>query len=367
MSSITGLGLRNKVGLGKSSDSSSSKPKQQGSSITGLGLRNKATGLAGRARGSGSGSDPDAGGRTAAPLSTLKDPASFAPPPKNANFYGTEGAEREPEPVPQKGPLTPAEYRAREEKRIKREKEEEALAREQRRYEREEKERLRIEQQGGPISYSTDTTGLSTNQFAPPVARRTAPDGTIAIRAPSMPKAKPALPPRLPDRPSNNSSPITPTYGGRPQLPTRVASSSSSTAPSTPSTASSNPQLSELQSRFARMATSSPASSPDTDAPPKATTWAEKQALLRASSAVQDHAAAAGVNSQSIASAPKNIPGRYGEQVATAWKSDTSLPAKKAPPPPPPKKKAGLSGLSVKTEDAPPPIPLASKPTLHKY
>jgi hypothetical protein len=40
MSSITGLGLRNKVGLGKSNDSSS-KPKQQGSSITGLGLRNK--------------------------------------------------------------------------------------------------------------------------------------------------------------------------------------------------------------------------------------------------------------------------------------------------------------------------------------
>jgi hypothetical protein len=40
MSSITGLGIRNKVGLGKSSDSPS-KPKQQGSSITGLGLRNK--------------------------------------------------------------------------------------------------------------------------------------------------------------------------------------------------------------------------------------------------------------------------------------------------------------------------------------
>ncbi|RDW58484.1 hypothetical protein BP5796_12414 [Coleophoma crateriformis] len=364
MSSITGLGLRNKVGLGKSSDSSSSKPKQQGSSITGLGLRNKATGLAGRARGSGSGSDPDAGGRVAAPLSTLKDPALFAPPPKNANFYGTEGAEREPEPVPQKGPLTPAEYRAREEKRIKREKEEEALAREQRKYEREEKERLRIEQQGGAISYSTDTTGLSTNQFAPPVARRTAPDGTIAIRAPSMPKAKPALPPRLPDRQnSNNSSPITPTYGGRPQLPSRVASSSSSNAPSTPSTTSGNPQLSELQSRFARMATSSP----DTAAPPKATTWAEKQALLRASSSLQDHAAAAGVNRQSIASTPNNFSGRYGEQVATAWKSDTSLPAKKAPPPPPPKKKAGLSGISVKTEDVPPPIPLASKPTLRKY
>lgn len=82
--SLTGLGLRGKVGIGKDSSSSSpSKPKPAGS-ISGLGLRNKAGGLMGR----GKGASADAENHVSRPLSTLKDPSSFGPPPKNVNYHG---------------------------------------------------------------------------------------------------------------------------------------------------------------------------------------------------------------------------------------------------------------------------------------
>lgn len=62
------------------STSSSSKPS---SSITGLGLRDKAGGLMGKGKGSS-----EAESHQSRPLSTLKDPNSFGPPPRT-NYTGS--------------------------------------------------------------------------------------------------------------------------------------------------------------------------------------------------------------------------------------------------------------------------------------
>jgi hypothetical protein len=85
---ITGLGLRNKagglVGKGKDTPSYSSSSSKPSGSITGLGLRNKAGGLVGK----GKGGNSEAENHVSRPLSTLKDPSSFGPPPKNINYHG---------------------------------------------------------------------------------------------------------------------------------------------------------------------------------------------------------------------------------------------------------------------------------------
>jgi hypothetical protein len=351
--------------------------------------------------------------------------------------------------VSQKGPLTPAEYRAREEERAKLEKEEAAREREQRRLDREEKQRLRSEEQeeatasGRSVPYRTDSTGLSTSQFTPPIARGVTADGTIVIRptAPANQKPKPQLPPRLPDR--QNSSPKIgglsqpPVYGSavaesssgggqssrasfntlgaasvsasglrtssqeqsqkeykeRPQLPARSSTGSSFKSPATPSD---NPQLSELQSRFARMRASS-----SREEAPSQETMSTAQAVLQtsSSSSFQDGLATNTTFGSRNAPASINFQERHGEQVARGLNSaanlnqkhelsgnaasyngfarknlhprpesetpivlrdNTVLPVKKAPPPRP-KKRAELLGISAAAGDAPP-IPLSSKP-----
>jgi hypothetical protein len=305
----------------------------------------------------------------ATPLSALKDPSSFGPPPKKVNYNGAR-PERAFDGGSQKGPLTPAEYRAREEERLKWEKEEAAREKEARKLEKETKLRLRAEQQGeqevsGRLSpYKTDSTGLSTTQFAPPVARRVAADGTVVIRptASSMSKPKPSLPPRLPDRQNGNSkigapsppprnqsaltespssrgqlsqgslgasdaiSVSTPSYksgspepsptdyNGIPRLPARIATGSSSNAPIT--ALDNNAQLNELQSRFARMKATSPTTAA---APTQGGTWAEQAALRTSSSLRGETVTKAAIDASSLASTSKNVRERHGAQAATAW------------------------------------------------
>lgn len=320
--------------------------------------------------------------RVVTPRAALVDPSSFAPPPKNLNYYNPEATERQADRIPRKGPLSPAEYRAREEEKAKREKEEAAKAIEQRKLERQAKQQLRLEQQahdgesGPPLPYRNDSTGLSTTQFAPPVARRDAPDGTIMIRPTAS--SKPSLPPRLPDRqnssgapspsptnerdfqgaqlsqrPSNrfgttNSSVSSPTVfsqgqpqtenRGRPQPFTAITTKSPSYSSAT---SQDNPQLSELQTRFNRMATSSP----KVEAPAQGKTWSERQAAIRTASSPRD----------------KGFQQYEEVELPIEMRDNSASPIKKAPPPRP-KKKAELSGNSVMASDSPPPIPLSSKP-----
>lgn len=341
----------------------------------------------------------------AQPITSLKDPRSFGPPPKKTNYPGA--------PSPTTTPTssgTQAGYFGTESRR-----------------EAEEPE----EPKPPPQPYRRDTTGLNTTHLPPPPNRRDGADG----RAP-VPKTKPSLPPRLPPRqtetPSSYTPPPPPTYheatleppvhkgilnqdslnrlgsagvsvpgfgiggkvpeaGPRQPLPppSRTPSSSSTQPPST------NSQLNELQSRFSRFGTSSPKE----ESTSQGTTWAEKQAALKtASSFKKDPSTVSFSDARNAASTANNFRERHGAQVASGLKSANSLntkygltdkaasygassrqaeiehdhssgivmqdntvsPVKKAPPPPP-KKKPGLVA-AVANSEGPPPIPLASKP-----
>lgn len=161
--------------------------------------------------------------------------------------------------------------------------------------------------------------------------------------------------------------------------------------------------LGELQNRFSKLNTTSQSS--DTTAPAGGTTWAQKQAALNTASSLQkDPSSVTMADARSAAGVANNFRERHGDQVSSGVRSANNInqkygvankfnsfvgggaqqeapaPAspvpglanKKKPPPPPPKKKPGLGGSigavavrspSVGDDDAPPPIPLATRPT----
>src|SRR5277367_2085453 len=98
------------------------------------------------------------------PLSTLKDPSSFGPPPKNVNYHG--GAALPNQITPDRSglgaPLTQAEIQAKQE-------------REEDEREREVEEERR--KAPPPVPFRVDTTGLSTANLPPPPGRKDGTDG----------------------------------------------------------------------------------------------------------------------------------------------------------------------------------------------
>lgn len=192
-------------------------------------------------------------------------------------------------------------------------------------------------------------------------------------------------------------------------MASRPESAGAPTSPARTPTSPNGPQLSELQSRFSRMTTSTPPS----EAPSQGTTFAEKQAALRTASAFRkDPTSVSLTDARDAASTANNFRERHGEQVASGWKSanalnqkyglaekagkytssgnragevevegsadprvdpraspgiemrDNTVALKKAPPPPPAKKNPELGGAvgGAATGAGPPPIPLSSKP-----
>lgn len=355
--------------------------------------------------------------RDATPLSSLRDPSSFAPPPKRIlpppgqsqaalTQYGHEEAVDEPPPPPR--------------------------------------------------PYRVDTTGLSTSNLPPPPRRA---DGVSPVHASGSPPpppytrstvgagAKPpppSLPPRLPPR-QNTASPVAevpsrqagflnqgamdrlgaagvsvPGLGingnsGRPALPPPSGGRSS---PKPPSPAGSG--MSELQSRFGKFGVgggSNPgsglggAASPP-PAPAQGTTWAQKQAALKTMSDFKKNPSSVSLtDAKSAASTANNFRQRHGEQVASGVKTANGLDQKygvsgkvggylgngnesaggsgaaavghtvgaqshlntigaaagvlgkkKPPPPPPPKRKSPVGADDGARDDAPPPVPMATRP-----
>ncbi|KAF1831668.1 hypothetical protein BDW02DRAFT_40426 [Decorospora gaudefroyi] len=322
-----------------------------------------------------------------APLSSLKDPSSFAPPPRRVDYHGASAASAStPSPAGlSSAPTGSARQRLQEKEEARRREEEEA-------------------NKPAPGPYRPDATGLSTAHLPKPPAFRpgaAAPNPTGAASRP-----KPSLPPRLPPRQNSNpdefAPPPPPTYNeatqqGAPaqgelnqgalgrlgQAGVSVPGFGIGRTASPPVPA----RMNELQSRFASMSgPKSPAATPTAG-----TSWADKQAALRtASSLREDPSKVSASDLKGAASTANNFQQRHGEQAASGWKSANSLnqkygitgrvnnfassgasstPAplsaqssqgglgKKAPPPPPPKKKE----LSDKSGE-PPPIPLGSKP-----
>ncbi|KAH6603456.1 hypothetical protein Trco_008231 [Trichoderma cornu-damae] len=342
--------------------------------------REKASDLKGRAKGKvtkhipGRGHKDSDDGPThiAAPLSSLRDPNSFAPPPKRT------GSGLAPPPPPSAAKrsvvMAPSKYQDPYAPKVEappRFADESQLQS----YEAAEREARPVS--SGP--YRVDTTGLATNHLPPPPVRRDAsgsrnpPSYDSVVGAGSGDAKAPSLPPRLPPRsgsgtPDRTASPLSTLGVSSSNLNQGAVSRLGAAGISVPAFGIGSPspgdadddevpppkpprpgavpqpasQLNELQNRFARLGASDTGSSTGPTTPPgeAAATWAQKQAAIKTAAAPS----------------PSGSSGSLG------------LAGKKKPPPPPPKKKPTLSaGAGAATPpgngDGPPPIPMSTRPS----
>ncbi|KAM0300442.1 hypothetical protein HYE67_010361 [Fusarium culmorum] len=388
----------------------------------GTSLKGQVKGLVGR----GKSDDADRGDHVSVPISQLKDPSSFAPPPKRTGTGLIPAAPRRDTASPSnhQDPYAPGSQ-------------EHGYTESQDQAEEPPKPR-------GP--YRVDTTGLSTDNLPKPPGRRDGADGRSA-QPPSYQSAMtgvgggraapPSLPPRLPPRtnsastvessPAASPAPIgsgllnqgavsrlgaaginVPGFGIGRSSPANAASPSPPPPPragvAAPPPTQTPSHMSELQNRFSKLGSSSSNTSAAAPPPPsEGTTWAQKQAALKTASSFQkDPSSVSFSDARAAASTANNFRQRHGEQVAAGAKAannfnqkyglmdkaqssyakfqgnqaqdhdsaGVSSPGmagaagkKKPPPPPPPKKKPALvSTPAPPADDEPPPIPMATRP-----
>ncbi|KAJ2905177.1 GMP synthase [Zalerion maritima] len=404
-------------------------PEQKGATFKG-----QVKGLLGR-------SESPAQREPARPLSSLRDPNSFAPPPKRAGTAGsyTNSAASPSSSLPS-APPPPYDQQAallappgqHEAPQYRHQQQEQQYGHEQQPLYAEEQDEPPPE----PKPYRVDTTGLSTSHLPPPpVHRDRAGVGGVGVAnigasvtparpppvAPSGRAPPPALPPRLPPRnPSASLASST-------SAPSPVAPVPPPSKFQLPSGSGASGQMSELKSRFGKMSSRFSSSSgsgdtrsgagagatPSAPSPPPAqgTTWAQKQAALRTASNFQkDPSSVSLSDARSAASTANNLRERHGEQVASGvqtagrlnekygiankvghYTGNTSanqgaqpgnsspglggyassgnlsaaagmLGKKKPPPPPPPKKKAMSGAAPADSGEAPPPVPMSTRP-----
>ena len=375
--------------------------------------------------GKGKDTSQAAGGREyqSRPLRSLRDPAEFAPPPRRTDYSGNASL-----PIARmsdRGAVGETSSQSQAQARQEQGGEEEA-----------EENSTRPAPPGVP--FRANTTGLSTDHLPSPPIRKLHQSGANPATAPAptapapTARPKPSLPPRLPPR--QNSSAVEHSVSPPPPPPPvytqtaeaapeqesylnqgslnrlgsagvtvpglNIGESSNPWQNEASSTASGpvNPQLSELQSRFSKMSTSSQ----NAEVPAQGTSFAQKQAALKtAGSFRNDPSSVSLADARSAASTANNFRQRHGDQVASGWKSanglnqkygitnkvnsyassaspaqleggepalrnpvtlDPSVGIEKKKPPPPPSKRRDLSGLGSGTLEPPPPLPLASKP-----
>jgi hypothetical protein len=372
----------------------------------------------------GKGKDPhaEANEHISRPLSTLKDPAAFGPPPKNVSYHGGAALPNQitPDTRGWGAPLS----------------KDEAYAKQKAEEEEAQREAEAAKPKGPPLPFRADTTGLSTANLPPPPGRK---DGAGGRTLPPAAKPKPGLPPRLPPRQNSNLTSSPPAYsaattepdphkgilnqgslsrlsaagvsvpefgiGGKGRQPLPPPSATSPSRTSATSLVNSS-QLNELQSRFSRLS-SSTSSKPES--PSEGTTFAQKQAALKTASSFRNDPSSVSLSdARAAASTANNFRERHGDQVKSGWQSANKLNTKygiadkigayggisnmqttepagpqielrdntvsghsnsgsdsgvlgKKKPPPPPVKRAGLTGIGAQ-EGVPPPIPVGSKP-----
>ncbi|KAI1263981.1 hypothetical protein F5Y18DRAFT_418014 [Xylariaceae sp. FL1019] len=289
-------------------------------------IRGQVKGLLGRGDSSSSAREE----HVAMPISSLRDPSSFGPPPKRVGTYGNTATNTpltQPTATPSSTSVPAANYAQSPDSYTQ---SPTYGTGQQQHYQQPAAE----EEKPEPKPYYTDTTGLSTAHLPPPPMRRDGADGRdpqswaqgpppkATAAAPIAKKPPPSLPPRLPARgtastptAARDTAPVA-TGGGQLNQGAvdRLGAAGISVpgfgigatkAPSSPVKGSAAPapvqgQVNELQARFARMDTSSAPTPP-------------------------------------------------------------SVARKQKPPPPPASKKPTVPGLGGNS-DAPPPVPLASKP-----
>jgi len=129
------------------------------------------------------------------PLTTLKDPGSFGPPPKNVNYHGGAALPNDitPHTSGLGAPLTQEQIsdanRAVREPSVEEDREEQKHA-------------------GPPLPYRADRTGLRTDHLPPPPVHRDMEHSQSTVAATAPAKPRPGLPPRLPSRHDVSSTPV---------------------------------------------------------------------------------------------------------------------------------------------------------------
>ncbi|KAL9081778.1 MAG: hypothetical protein Q9159_007031 [Coniocarpon cinnabarinum] len=264
----------------------------------------------------------DTSNHSAAPLSTLRDPASFGPPPKHVAAHGSDAASESVRPSPRMGttPSIPARG-----------------------------------SQPSPAKAQTWSPSLpgrqGSEESTPPVPSRAGLSPSPApgrVQSPlSAAAKKPSLPPRLPPRRDTGEEGLEsppPPYEEAASLPqeqpsaengyvNRAASSrlgkagvsvpgfgiGSNTQSSTGTPRASNPstsQMNELSTRFGKMGRN-PSSDAASATPSTGTSWSQKQAAFKtADSFRKDPASVSMSDARSAASTANNFRQRHGEQVA---------------------------------------------------
>ncbi|EGC44082.1 GMP synthase [Histoplasma capsulatum var. duboisii H88] len=342
-------------------------------------------------------------------IASLRDPASFPPPPKHINRHGGGGGVSSPTPGLGTS-LSAAEIQS---------------LHQQGREEQQTEEAERSKKVPPPVPFRANTTGLSTDNFLPPPVRRlNAPTGSAdELRSKQILKPKPSLPPRLPPRgaahPSPSPSPP-PAYHSSsngivsagntiaidrlgnagvsvPSLGIHKADSGpQATGSSSTGGISSYTSQNELQERFSRMNTS-PTSSASSAAPIPAegTAMEQKQHALRtAHSFSRDPTSISASDARSAVSTTGNFRERHSEQIESGKKKlfqldqkygiskrinnfieDQKSPAYPDPQPPPPANAAhspqrppshafNRPDLEVLNNRKPPPPPPPKKPSI---
>jgi hypothetical protein len=371
--------------------------------------------------GKGKDSSSEASDHVSQPLSSLKDPASFGPPPKHIHYHGAAALPNETTPD-RRGlgvPLSQnqiAEQNAYHQQAMQAE------------------EEAAQKPQGPPVPYRVNTTGLSTNNLPPPPVRRldspsSGSPASASASAPVSAKPKPPIPPRVPPRnatPVSHSPSPPPAYNATPlpasqgyvnqEATSRLANAGVSVpalgigeanASSPASSGAQGANINELQSRFSTMRTNSgsPSAAPQSpsrtpipsanreDALPPPLTFRERHAdkidmgkqkwggvTSRFNTFVEDRKFSAnankriprppGPNSPSTSSSTTNMrTPTVGDRPtqSTVDSPEAQAQRKKTPPPPPPKKpemRAAPAPASPTSSAShtPPPVPLNTRP-----
>ncbi|GAQ34404.1 hypothetical protein AtubIFM55763_007114 [Aspergillus tubingensis] len=356
-----------------------------------------------------------------APLSSLKDPASFGPPPKHIKYHGAAALPNETTPDRRGlGAPLPQEQIDRQNAQMQ-----------------EQQQQMQMQEEAAqkpappPLPYRANRTGLDTSNLPPPPVRRMG-SPADSIPPPSS-RPKPNLPPRLPSRNNSTPSPHPPTpppaYSPHSQTPSHAEEyinqgaasrlsqagvsvpalgignnagqwgrDSSSPGTASPAIAGSVGQapVNELQSRFSQLRTTS--SSSPAPPPPPARTYTNGSTAQSVSSPEPRTGSSTvsefrerhndkiqagkqklnGLNEKYGISQRVNkffddqktpstqappVPPHPNANSSTSSVDTDALSKRKAPPPPPPPKKAGMRSTPVAgSAPTPPPLPLNTKP-----
>ncbi|KAE8355947.1 hypothetical protein BDV28DRAFT_145595 [Aspergillus coremiiformis] len=355
--------------------------------------------------GKGKDKDNDRAEHVARPLSSLKDPAAFGPPPKHIKYHGTAAVSNQTSPD-RRGFGTPISQEQAHQPNFRQQEPTEAEAESQK-------------PAPPPLPYRANRTGVDPSTLPPPPVRRT---GSPADSAAS--ETQPSVPPRIPPRINSTpqSHPPTPPPAYSPPSATEQSSDGylnqgatsrlaqagvsvpalgiGSRGDSLVATGGSIGQapVNELQTRFSQMRTSSASRSQVPPPPPARGNLSGRSPspgstlnVQSATSAIKDfrekhddkiqagkqklsgfnekYGISQRVNglfdsrkdSTHSSQAPPLPPHPSVSRTPSNTESE-SLGGKKAPPPPPPKK-AGMRSTPVTAPPpTPPPVPVGTKP-----